>query len=101
VKGGLQITNDSWLTLQIEAYLSLYQSQKLGTLQISPNAPSYAGLGFTLVVEYAPKREGVIYYGASLYHTATNYPMWMNVEATPQSEPFSSQKSGTSGPGWL
>jgi len=92
VKGGLQITNDSWLTLQIEAYLSLYQSQKLGTLQISPNAPSYAGLGFTLVVEYAPKREGVIYYGASLYHTATNYPMWMNVEATPESEPFSSQK---------
>jgi hypothetical protein len=88
VKAGLQIAKDSWLTLQMEFYLSLYQSQKLGTLTISPNAASYAGFGLTLAVEYAPKMDGVIYYGVSLYHTAANYPMWMNVEATPESEPF-------------
>jgi hypothetical protein len=92
VKAGLRLTSDSWLTFQIEHYFSLYQWQKLGSLTISPNAASYAGLGMSLLVEYAPKHEGVIYYGASLYHTATNYPIWMNVEATPESEPFSSQK---------
>jgi hypothetical protein len=89
VKAGLQVAKDSWLTVQMEFYLSLYQAQKLGTLTLSPNAPSYAGFGITAVIEYSPKREGVIYYGLSLYHTASNYPMWMNVETTPESEPFS------------
>jgi hypothetical protein len=92
VKAGLRLTRDSWLTFQIEQYFSLNQWQKLGSLTLSPDAASYAGLGMSLVVEYAPKHEGVIYYGASLYHTATNYPIWMNVEVTPESEPFSSQK---------
>jgi hypothetical protein len=88
VKAGLQVAKDSWLTLQMELYLSLYQSQKLGTLTLSPNSASYSGFGITLAVEYAPKMEGVIYYGVSLYHTAANYPMWMNVEASPESDPF-------------
>jgi hypothetical protein len=92
LKAGLKLTRDSWLTFQVEQYYSLYQWQKLGTLTLSPNAASYAGLGMSLIVEYAPRHEGVIYYGASLYNTATNYPIWMNVEATPESEPFSSQK---------
>ena len=87
-KAGLQLTRDSWLTFQFEAYLNLYQAQKLGTLVLSPNAPSYMGFGASLVVEYSPKMQGVIYYGVSLYHTAANYPLWFNVEATPESEPF-------------
>jgi hypothetical protein len=92
VKAGMKLTQDAWLTWQLETYLSLYQWQKLGTLTLSPDAASYAGFGMSLIVEYAPRHEGVIYYGASLYYTATNYPIWMNVEATPESEPFSSSK---------
>jgi hypothetical protein len=92
VKAGLRLTRDSWLTYELETYLSLFQWQRLGSLTISPNAASYAGLGMSLIVEYSPRHEWVIYYGGSLYHTATNYPIWMNVEATPESEPFSSHK---------
>lgn len=88
-KAGLQVADNSWLTLQFEAYLSLYQASKLGTLVLSPSAPAYQGFGASLVVEYSPKMQGVIYYGVSLYHTAANYPIWFNVEATPESEPFS------------
>jgi len=92
VKGGLQVTKDSWLTLQIETYLSVYQAAQLGSLVLSPNAPAYQGFGASLIMEYSPKMKGVIYYGVSLYHTATNYPIWFNVEATPESEPVSSAK---------
>jgi hypothetical protein len=91
-KGGLQLTGDSWLTMQFEQYLSLHQWQKLGTLTVSPNAPADLGWGLSLVVEYAPKHQGVLYYGASLNHTAANFPMWMNVEATPDSPELSSAK---------
>ncbi len=89
---GLQVSSDSWLTLQYEAYLSLYQATQLGTMTISPNAPAYSGFGLTAIVEYSPQKKGVIYYGASIYNTAANYPIWFNVEATPSSEPFSTQK---------
>jgi len=92
VKGGLQLTSDSWLTMQFEQYLSLHQWQKLGTLTVSPNAPADFGWGLSLVVEYTPMHQGVIYYGASLNHTAANFPMWMNVETTPDSSELSSAK---------
>jgi len=90
-KAGLQVARDSWLTLEFEAYLCPYQAQKLGTLVLSPNAPAYMGFGASLAVEYAPWMQGVIYYGVSLYHTAANFPLWFNVEATPESEPFNPQ----------
>lgn len=92
VKGGLQLTSDSWLTMQFEQHLSLHQWQKLGTLTVSPNAPADFGWGLSAVVEYTPMQQGVIYYGASLYHTPANYPMWMNVETTPDSPELSSAK---------
>jgi hypothetical protein len=91
-KGGLQLTRDSWLTMQFEQYLSLHQWQKFGTLTVSPNAPADFGWGLSLVVEYTPMHQGVLYYGASLNHTAANFPMWMNVEATPDSPELSSAK---------
>ena len=91
-KAGLQITKDSWLTLQYEAYLSVYQASQLGNLVLSPNSATYEGFGLSLVVEYSPKMKGVIYYGVSLYNTSLNYPLWFNVEATPSSEPVSSSK---------
>jgi hypothetical protein len=91
-KAGLQVSKDSWLTLQYEAYLSLYQATQLGSMTISPNAATYAGFGLTALVEYSPEKKGVIYYGVSIYNTAANYPIWFNVEATPSSEPFSTGK---------
>lgn len=92
-KVGLQVSKDSWLTLQYEAYLTAYQAVNLAGLVLSPNAAAYAGFGLTALVEYAPnKSSGVIYYGISLYNTASNYPIFFNVEATPTSEPFNSQK---------
>jgi len=91
-KAGIQVSKDSWLTLQYEAYLSLYQAVNLGGLVLSPSSASYAGFGLTALVEYSPKKEGVFYYGVSLYNTASNYPIFFNVEATPTSEPFNSQK---------
>jgi hypothetical protein len=92
-KAGIQVAKDSWLTLQYEAYLSLYQSTKLGTLTISDGAASYSGFGLTALVEYAPnKQAGVIYYGVSLYNTAANYPIFFNVETSGSSEAISSQK---------
>jgi hypothetical protein len=91
-KAGLQVSKDSWLTLQYEAYLSLYQAVNLGGLVLSPGTASYAGFGLTALIEYSPKKEGVIYYGVSLYNTASNYPIFFNVEATPTSESFSTNK---------
>jgi hypothetical protein len=92
-KVGLQVSKDSWLTLQYEAYLSVYQAVNLGGLVLSPNASSYAGFGLTAIVEYAPNKSGgVIYYGASIYNTASNYPIFFNVEATPSSETFNNSK---------
>ncbi len=91
-KAGIQVSKDSWLTLQYEAYLSLYQAVNLGGLVLSPSAASYAGFGLTALVEYSPTKQGVFYYGASLYNTASNYPIFFNVEATPTSEPFVSKK---------
>ena len=84
VKVGLQVSKDTWLTLVWESYLSLYQAQKLGNLTISPDAALWEGFGFTLLAEYAPKKEGVIYYGASLYNTRSNYPLWFNVDYSPK-----------------
>ncbi len=86
---GLQVAKDSWLTLQYEAYLSPYQATKLGDLVISPESRLYEGSGVSLVVEYAPAKEGVFYYGASVYHTRANYPIIFNVEASGSSEGFS------------
>ena len=43
-KAGIQVAKDSWLTLQYEAYLSLYQSTKLGTLTISDGSASLLGV---------------------------------------------------------
>jgi len=92
-KAGIQVSKDSWLTLQYEAYLSLYQSTKLGTLTISDGSAVYSGFGLTAVVEYAPnKQAGVIYYGVSLYNTAANYPMFFNVETSGSSEAITSEK---------
>jgi hypothetical protein len=92
-KVGLQVSSDSWLTLQYEAYVSLYQSTKLGTLTISDGSAVYSGFGLTAVVEYAPnKQAGVIYYGVSLYNTAANYPMFFNVETSGSSEAITSEK---------
>src|SRR5262249_11148235 len=47
---GIQLTNDSWLTLKYEAYLSPYQASKLGDLVISPDAPLDEGSGLTLLL---------------------------------------------------
>jgi hypothetical protein len=91
-KAGIQVAKDSWLTLQYEAYLSLYQATQLGTLTLSPDSSSYAGFGLTLVMEYSPKKQGVFYYGVALFNTAANYPIFFNVEASGSSEAFSSQK---------
>jgi hypothetical protein len=91
-QAGIQIAKNSWLTLQYEAYLSLYQATKLGTLTVSPDAASYAGFAVSLVMEYSPKKEGVIYYGVALFNTAANYPIWFNVETRGSSETFASQR---------
>jgi hypothetical protein len=92
VKAGLQVTHDSWLTLQFEMYLSLAQGVNLGGLVLSPGATSYAGFGLTALIEYAPTRESAIYYGISLFNTAANYPLFFNVEATPTSESSNANK---------
>jgi hypothetical protein len=83
VKAGLQVSRDSWLTLGWEAYLGVYQAQDLGGTVISPGGALYEGFGLTLNVEYSPKKEGVIYYGVSLYNTRSNYPLWFNVDYSP------------------
>ena len=75
---GLQLTKDSWITLIGELYIQPYQAQKLGSLVISPDAPTYAGERASLVVEYSLGK-GAIYYGVSLYHTTQNFPIWFNV----------------------
>ena len=75
---GLQLTKDSWITLVGELYIQPYQAQKLGSLVISPDAPTYAGERASLVVEYSLGK-GAIYYGVSLYHTTQNFPIWFNV----------------------
>lgn len=87
-KAGLQVAKDSWLTLQYEAYVSLYQAVNLGGLTLSPQSAKYSGFGLSAIVEYSPSKTGVIYYGASIYNTAANYPIFFNVEATPSSESF-------------
>ncbi len=91
-KAGLQVTKDAWITLQGEAYVNLYQGVNLGGLVLSPGSVAYDGYGLSLIVEYSPKKQGVIYYGVSLYHTAPNYPIFFNVEATPSSEAFNTNK---------
>lgn len=91
-KAGLQVAKDSWLTLVGQTYFTVYQASNLGGLVLSPDSASYTGLGLSLIVEYAPKRQGVIYYGVSLYNTATNYPFWFNVEASGSGESFNSRK---------
>jgi hypothetical protein len=75
---GLQLTKDSWLTLIAELYIQPYQAQKLGSLVISPDAPAYSGERASLIVEYSLGK-GAIYYGASVYHTTQNFPIWFNV----------------------
>ena len=82
-KAGLQVAKDAWLTLQVEAYLAVYQATDLGGLVISPEGSLYEGFGATLVVEHAVGK-GVVYYGASLYNTRMNYPLWFNVDYSPQ-----------------
>jgi hypothetical protein len=79
-KVGLQVSGDTWLTLMFESYLSLYQATNLGGLVVSPDAAMWEGYGFTLVAEYSPKKQGVIYYGVSLYSTRSNYPVFFNVD---------------------
>ncbi len=89
---GMQVARDSWLTLQLEGFFSPYQASKLGDLVITAGSPIWEGAGASLVVEYAPTMKSAIYYGISLYHTRTNFPIWFNVEASPSSAPFSSAK---------
>ena len=91
-KAGLQVSSDSWLTLQYETYLSVFQGTKLGNTVLRPDSATYAGFGLTLVMEYSPKKSGAFYYGASFYNTAANYPIWFNVEASGSSETFSARK---------
>jgi hypothetical protein len=83
VKAGLQVASNSWLTLQYEAYMAVYQAQSLGGTVISPGSGLYEGFGLTLNVEYSPKKQGVIYYGVALYNTRSNYPLWFNVDYSP------------------
>jgi hypothetical protein len=75
---GLRLTDDSWITLVAELYLQPYQAQKLGSLVITPTAPLYSGSRASLVVEHSVGK-GVIYYGASVYYTTQNFPIWFNV----------------------
>jgi hypothetical protein len=89
---GFRLTRDSSLTLKYEAYLSPYQSTQLGSVWISPGAPLYNGFGVSLIVEYTPAMKGVIYYGATLYNTRSNYPLWFNLETSSSSDTFSSRK---------
>jgi hypothetical protein len=75
---GLQLTKDSWITLVVELYLQPYQAQKLGSLVITPGTPLYSGSRASLVVEHSVGK-GAIYYGASVYHTTQNFPIWFNI----------------------
>jgi len=75
---GLQLTNDSWITLVAELYLQPYQAQKLGSLVITPGTPLYSGSRASLIVEHSVGK-GAIYYGVSVYHTTQNFPLWFNV----------------------
>lgn len=86
---GLQVAKDSWLTLQYEAYFSPYQATKLGDLVISPESRLYEGFGLSAIVEFVPAKQGVIYYGVSLYNTRANYPIIFNVETSGSSAAFS------------
>jgi hypothetical protein len=83
-KVGLQVSSDTWLTLQWEAYLAVYQATNLGGLVISPDSALWEGFGFSLIAEYSPKKQGVIYYGVSLYSTRSNYPVFFNVDYSPK-----------------
>jgi hypothetical protein len=83
-KVGLQVSSDTWLTLQWEAYLAVYQATNLGGLVISPSSALWEGFGFSLIAEYSPKKQGVIYYGVSLYSTRSNYPVFFNVDYSPK-----------------
>ncbi|HEU4382004.1 MAG TPA: hypothetical protein VFR85_00775 [Anaeromyxobacteraceae bacterium] len=89
---GLQVASDSWLTLQYEAYFSPYQATKLGDLVISPETRLYEGFGVSLIVELVTGKQGVIYYGASLYNTRANYPIIFNVETSGSSDAISTRK---------
>ena len=91
-KVGLQVAKDAWITLQGEAYVNLYQGVNLGGMVLSPGSVAWDGFGLSLIVEYSPQKTGVIYYGVSLYNTAPNYPIFFNVEATPGSESFNTNK---------
>jgi hypothetical protein len=91
-QAGIQVTRNSWLTLQYEAYVSLYQATKLGTLTLTQGAATYAGFGLSLVMEYSPKKEGVFYYGVAIFNTAANYPIWFNVETGGSVDSFDSQR---------
>jgi len=75
---GLQLTDDSWITLVAELYLQPYQAQKLGSLVITPTSPVYSGSRASLVVEHSVGK-GAIYYGVSVYYTTQNFPIWFNV----------------------
>ncbi len=92
IKAGLQVAKDSWLTLQYEAYLSVFQATKIGSTVLRPDSPTYAGFGLSLVVEYARVKESAIYYGVSLYNTTANYPIWFNVETSGSTEAFTAKK---------
>jgi hypothetical protein len=91
-KAGLRVAKDSWLTLKVEGYFSLYQAAKLGDLVVSPDSAFWEGFGTSLVVEYAQRSGGAIYYGVSLYNTRANYPLWFNVESSGASESVSAKK---------
>lgn len=84
-KVGLQVSRDSWLTLQFESYLALVQATNLGGLVVMPDSSLWEGYGISAIVEYAPRKEGVVYYGVSLYRTRSNYPIFFNVDYSPQS----------------
>ncbi len=85
---GLRVAKDSWLTLQYEAYFSPYQATRLGDLTISPDSRLYEGSGLSLIVEYVPATEGVVYYGVSVYKTRANYPIIFNVETSGSTDAF-------------
>ncbi|HET9598363.1 MAG TPA: hypothetical protein VFP65_22435, partial [Anaeromyxobacteraceae bacterium] len=92
IRVGMRVARDAWLTLQVESYLSLYQAAKLGDLVLSPDSRTWEGVGASLIVEYATRSAGVVYYGVSLYDTRANYPLWFNVESTGSSESVSPKK---------
>jgi hypothetical protein len=91
---GLQVASDAWLTFQFESYFAPYQAVSLGGFVITPShAAVFDGFALTSTVECRVGR-GILYYGLGLYHTTSNYPLWINVEYSPTMITYGSAFAG-------